>query len=44
MKSVTYEDGLEIIGRNEADVLLAGAIEKKGLKNVEFSQPYFLNW
>lgn len=42
--SVDYDSGLEIINSGGADIMLAAAVEKDGLYNVEYSQPYFYNW
>lgn len=44
VKSVDYDEGLEIIDSGQADVLLAAAVANDMRKNVTFSQPYFYNW
>lgn len=42
--SVYYDTGLGMIASGKADVMLAAVVNKKGLLNVEYSQPYFYNW
>ncbi|XP_017787236.1 PREDICTED: uncharacterized protein LOC108569960 [Nicrophorus vespilloides] len=44
VQSVDYDTGIKLMTQRKADVMLAAVVYKKGLKHVEYSQPYFYNW
>lgn len=40
----SYDEGLKILSKQGADVMLAAGVIKEGLKGVKYSQPYLYNW